>query len=588
MAEEVKPKKKGLSRGAKRNIRRAVIALAVLGLGGAFVHSRMAAAKKAAAASMAVDTGKATIEDITQKISSTGTISAKDTYSITALVQSGTITEANFEVGDHVAKDQVLYRIDDKLAASEMKSAESALARAQKSLASATADLQDAQSKYGDGVYKATRAGYVTKVYVTDGEKISGGATLVDLTDETSMNVRIPFLSGEADLIQAGAPATLTLSDTQEQVEGTVVAVGAQERTLTGGRLVKDVTISLKNPGGLTSDTSVSATINGFRCVEEGKFEAHYTTNMAADLPGAADSVKILVHVGDYIQPGTPIFTMTPKSVKDMLETYSDKVDSAQSGVEGAQKGVDSAKETLDNYTIKSPIDGEVITKSYKVGDKLGGAGMSGTKSATTLATIYDMSAYTFKMAIDETDISKIQVGQRVEITADAIPGETFGGTVTNISLEGSSQGGVSTYPVTVTLDNTEKLLPGMNINAKIVIGSASGALCIPADALMRDNQVYVKDDSVTEAKGEVPAGFRAVTVETGLINGDKVQITSDNIKAGDEVYVQPKAPDTSDSMSMYMNGGQGAESEAGGSGGEANGDTAGGEAQGGDANGQN
>ena len=580
MAEEVKPKK-GLGKKAKRNIRRAVIALAVIGIGGAVVHQRMEASRRAAMASTAVTTGTATIEDITQKLSSTGTIAAKDTYSITSLVSSGTITEANFEVGDHVTKDQVLYRIDDKLAASEMKSAQSALDRAKKSLDSATVDLNDARSKYGDGVYKATRAGYVTKVYVTDGEKISGGATLVDLTDETSMNVRIPFLSGEADLIQAGAPATLTLSDTQEQVEGTVVAVGAQERTLTGGRLVKDVTISLKNPGGLTSNTSVSATINGFRCVEEGKFEAHYTTNMAADLPGAADSVKILVHVGDYIQPGTPIFTMTPKSVKDMLETYSDKVDSAQ-------KGVDSAKETLDNYTIKSPIDGEVITKSYKVGDKLGGAGMSGTKSATTLATIYDMSAYTFKMAIDETDISKIQVGQRVEITADAIPGETFGGTVTNISLEGSSQGGVSTYPVTVTLDNTEKLLPGMNINAKIVIGSASGALCIPADALMRDNQVYVKDDSVTEAKGEVPAGFRAVTVETGLINGDKVQITSDNIKAGDEVYVQPKAPDTSDSMSMYMNGGQSAEGEAGGSGGEANGDTAGGEAQGGDANGQN
>jgi len=544
--------------------------------------------RRGASARPAVTTGTATIEDITQKLSSTGTIAAKDTYSITSLVSSGTITEANFEVGDHVTKDQVLYRIDDKLAASEMKSAQSALDRAKKNLDSATVDLNDARSKYGDGVYKATRAGYVTKVYVTDGEKISGGGTLVDLTDDTSMTVRIPFLSGEADLIQAGAPATLTLSDTQEQVEGTVVAVGAQERTLTGGRLVKDVTISLKNPGGLTSDTSVSATINGFRCVEEGKFEAHYTTNMAADLPGAADSVKILVHVGDYIQPGTPIFTMTPKSVKDMLETYSDKVDSAQSGVEGAQKGVDSAKETLDNYTIKSPIDGEVITKSYKVGDKLGGAGMSGTKSATTLATIYDMSAYTFKMAIDETDISKIQVGQRVEITADAIPGETFGGTVTNISLEGTSQGGVSTYPVTVTLDNTEKLLPGMNINAKIVIGSASGALCIPADALMRNNQVYVKDDSVTEAKGEVPAGFRAVTVETGLINGDKVQITSDNIKEGDEVYVQPKAPDTSDSMSMYMNGGQGAEGEAGGSGGEAGGDTAGGEAQGGDANGQN
>ena len=108
-------------------------------------------------ASTAVTTGTATIEDITQKLSSTGTIAAKDTYSITSLVSSGTITEANFEVGDHVTKDQVLYRIDDKLAASEMKSAQSALDRAKKNLDSATVDLNDARSKYGDGVYKATR-----------------------------------------------------------------------------------------------------------------------------------------------------------------------------------------------------------------------------------------------------------------------------------------------------------------------------------------------------------------------------------------------------------------------------------------------
>jgi len=108
--------------------------------------------------------------------------------------------------------------------------------------------------------------------------------------------------------------------------------------------------------------------------------------------------------------------------------------------------------------------------------------------------------------------------------------------------------------------------------------------LCIPADALMRDNQVYLKDDSVTEAQGEVPAGFRAVTVETGLITADKVQITSDNIKVGDEVFVQPKVLDTPDAMSMYINGDQGAEADQG-----AAGDTGAADAdQGGDANGQN
>ena len=95
MAEEVKPKK-GLGKKAKRNIRRAVIALAIIGIGGAVVHQRMEASRRAAMASTAVTTGTATIEDITQKLSSTGTIAAKDTYSITYLVSSGTITEANF------------------------------------------------------------------------------------------------------------------------------------------------------------------------------------------------------------------------------------------------------------------------------------------------------------------------------------------------------------------------------------------------------------------------------------------------------------------------------------------------------------
>ena len=585
MAEELKPKKKGLSKGARRNIRRAVIALAVIGIGGAIVHNRLEAAKKAALASVAVSTGTVTREDISQKISSTGTIAAKDTYSITSLVPSGTITEANFEIGDHVVKDQILYRFDSALVASDVKNAENALSRARKALANAQADLSDAQSKYGDGVYKATRAGYVTKVYVTDGEKIGAGSNLVDLADETTMDVRIPFLSGEAELIQVGSPATLTLSDTMEQVEGTVIAVGAQEKALSGGRLVREVTVSLKNPGGITSSTAVSAVINGFRCVEEGKFEAQLSSSMTADLGSAVDSVNILVHVGDYIQPGTPVFTMTAKSVKDALQGYSDKVDAAESSVESAQKALDSAKETLNNYTIKSPIDGEVITKSYKVGDKIGGAGVSGGQSATTLATIYDMSSYNFKMAIDETDVSKIQLGQHVEITADALPGETFSGTVTNISLESTSQNGVSTYPVQVTLDNTEKLLPGMNINAKILVGSAENALCIPADALLRDNKVYVRDPSVTEAKGAVPAGFREETVEIGLISADKVQITSGNLKEGDEVYVQPKV---TDSGMMMMNG---RAAEGGGDSGaenaEGGGQQSGGD-QGGGENGQN
>ena len=74
-------------------------------------------------------------------------------------------------------------------------------------------------------------------------------------------------------------------------------------------------------------------------------------------------------------------------------------------------------------------------------------------------------------------------------------------------------------------MDEVGDLLPGMNVNGEIIIDEAENALAIPAQALQRGNVVYVQDDSVTEAQGNVPAGFRSVEVETGLISEDYVEI---------------------------------------------------------------
>ncbi len=59
-------------------------------------------------------------------------------------------------------------------------------------------------------------------------------------------------------------------------------------------------------------------------------------------------------------------------------------------------------------------------------------------------------------MSIDELDIQSVKVGQKVTVTADAFEGQTFSGTVTNVSLESTYSNGVSTYPVTVTMDEQE------------------------------------------------------------------------------------------------------------------------------------
>ena len=68
------------------------------------------------------------------------------------------------------------------------------------------------------------------------------------------------------------------------------------------------------------------------------------------------------------------------------------------------------------------------------------------------------MSALTFDVSINELDINKIQVGQKVEITADALDGQSFTGTVDKVNINGTTSGGVTSYPVTVVIDD-----PGMS-----------------------------------------------------------------------------------------------------------------------------
>lgn len=503
---------------------------------------------KAAAAAAATAENTATVEkrSISSQLSSSGTLEAKDTYSITSMVE-GEVISANFEEGDQVEKDQVLYEIDRSSMDTDLNSAQNSVTRSQTSHEDALDDYNQAVSDYSGNTYKATDTGYIKELYVSVGDKVSGNTKLADIYNDDLMEIRIPFLSGETELIQVGSTAVLTLVDSGEQIEGTVKAVANREETLSGGRLVKYVTITVNNPGGLTTTTAASAQIGEFVGSEEGTFKASTDTTMNADLAVNVEVEELLVHEGDYVTKGTPIFRMTSRTAEKLMRNYKDALDKAQESVESAQSKLESTQDNYDNYTITAPISGQVITKNFKVGDNI----TKNTSSTTTLATIYDLSSLTFKMSIDELDIQSVKVGQKVTVTADAFEGQTFSGTVTNVSLESTYSNGVSTYPVTVTMDEAGDLLPGMNVDGVITLEEANDVLTIPVDSLMRGNQAYIKDDSVKEQSGPVPAGFKAVEVETGLTNDSYVEIKS-GLSEGDTVYV---AKSSTDSGSFFMGG---------------------------------
>lgn len=493
----------------------------------------------------AVMTAPVTRQDISSRLSSSGVLKPRNSYQVSSLAE-GEITSADFEVGDQVEKGQVLYRIDVSSMEEEMKAAQNSAERAARNLEEAQKDYSRAQGRFNDGIFRSGDSGYIKKIYIKAGETVSSGTKIADIEDDSIMRLKVPFLSAEAAAIGTGSTALVTLSSTGEQIPGTVTAVSSKDETLTGGRIVRYVTIEAGNPGGLTTEQSAAASVGDYSSSLEGTFSPVVETILSADLPDSVTVEQLLVSEGDYAAKGAPIFRFDRESADKLMRSFREKLDSAKDAMDSANSKIESTKSSMNNYTITAPISGTVIRKNMKAGDKITSKG----SGDGVMAVIYDLSSITFSMSIDELDISKVKTGQTVQITAEAAGDASFRGIVENVSLESANNNGITTYPVSVTVKDPKGLLPGMNVNGKILLEESKNALVIPAASLMRGNVVYVKDPSVKAAQGEVPAGFREVTVETGIMNDEQVEVTS-GLAEGDEVYLVPGAESTAGSENM-------------------------------------
>lgn len=166
---------------------------------------------------------------------------------------------------------------------------------------------------------------------------MDSGTKIADLYSDRVMKLKIPFLSGDAGTFLKGMASVVTLPDTGEQIQGTVDIVSNQEVALTGGRLVRNVTILVQNPGGLTADTKASAAIGSVPGVEDGTFQPDINNAMEAALPVSVEVEAMLVNEGDYVQKGTPLFRLTEKSAEDLKKNYTDSMNQAEENAESAK-----------------------------------------------------------------------------------------------------------------------------------------------------------------------------------------------------------------------------------------------------------
>lgn len=130
----------------KKWIKLVIILLVIAIAAGAIFVWKSHKAKAAAAAATAENTATVEKRSISSQLSSSGTLEAKDTYSITSMVE-GEVVSANFEEGDQVEKDQVLYEIDRSSMDTDLNSAQNSVTRSQTSYADALDDYNQGQHR---------------------------------------------------------------------------------------------------------------------------------------------------------------------------------------------------------------------------------------------------------------------------------------------------------------------------------------------------------------------------------------------------------------------------------------------------------
>ena len=508
-------------RNRKRKIIKPVIAavvVAAVAVGGVFIYKRQS--DKTKNKNDEIKTDLVTRGDLDVSITGEASVEPFERYEIISMV-SGDITSSPYNVGDTVKKDAILYQFDTSTAQTNIQKQEISLEQSKNNLSNAQSDLSEAQSKL---YITAPSSGIISDLTIKKGESVQNGQSIAQIKNTQDLEVTLPFTRSQISSISIGQTATLSSSAHMSSVNGTVQSISSEPVAQSDGSLLYNVKISFTNPGSFTEGLTVGGEVNGLYSPGYGTVSAAETGSVKSDSSGTISQLNY--SNGDYVRAGSVIATIS----SDNLTTQERSVKSSELNVKNAELSMKETKDSLDDYSIKSPISGTVITKNAKAGDTI-----DRSNSSEILMVVADISKLKFKMDIDELDVSSVKEGQTVEITCDALPGETFNGRINSISVEGTATNGVTTYSAEVIIDEPGNLRPSMNIDASVIVQSSKDTLIVPTADIktaMGISYVFLKDETGT--KGATEADFdKSIKKKAG-----------ENLPDINSVEALPNAPD--------------------------------------------
>ncbi len=432
-------------------------------------------------------------------------------------------------------------------------------------------------------------SGIVSSVSVTPGQNVGQGTTVFQVVQPNSIEVQTSVPEIDLPNIYVGEGVQVWTQD-QGTLNAAVSTIGVTSSGSNRQGALFPVTLTIENPpSGMRAGMNATVNFTQSYLTEAGTVAFADTQAVTTQVSGSVTSVAL--QAGQTVQAGETVVTLSNPSLQTQLQTdeaqvnsdeavvNSDKttvtsdqaqltsdqatlqqvesptppsagqVSSIKAKIAVDQLNVQKAKNALADLNITSPIAGIVTAVNVQPGDTVtqGGGVTSGNSSSTTTSAstapfaVEAPSSLQIVVPISQVSIAQVKTGQRAIVTSDALPGQTFAGSVALISPAGTNSSGVANFNVIINVAKPGGLLAGMSASVTIDVAFVRQTLLVPVEAVSGTGQAatveVVKNGRITVQR-----------VDAGLSNDVAIQVLS-GLKAGDKVVTASVSSSTSGSL---------------------------------------
>ncbi|MCX6726143.1 MAG: efflux RND transporter periplasmic adaptor subunit [Candidatus Shapirobacteria bacterium] len=344
-------------------------------------------------------------------------------------------------------------------------------------------------------------SGIVKKVYVTNGDTVTKGQKIAEVTLDDYAKER--QAAAWVAYLQATEAVKQSIAD---KTTNDINMWKARQTVLDAQEAYDDMLDNDTNPTTNASYTAGERMII-IKTLDETKkaFSVSESKYLNADADITNSNAKVVAALRDYQENSATIVAPSAGVISDLALA------------EGLVVNANSTTSSTSGATI---VSSQTVGKINNINGQL-------------IASV----------SLSEIDVLRVKANQKVVITLDAYSDKTFTGKVLAVNTTGSVSSGVTSYPVTILLDSVSiDIYPNMAVNAEIITDIVTDALMVPTTAITTSNGTSTvqikKDEKITTAQ-----------VELGIANDSQTVITS-GLNEGDEVVTSTITVDNTTSTS--------------------------------------